>query len=486
MTTISRPVRTAFILPTGGLLIAVLILKFGFWTIPGVIIAVVGALGLYRIEWGLYGLIFLLPFTAVEGKISDTLVQEFKRVLVLAIGAAWIVHILVERRTIRFPRLVMLPIVVLCSAAVLSVFRAPAPDVALSSTGRLLSYVAVYVVVTADVLADEQKVWMAVRVLLISATLTAVFGVYQLVAYFMGWPTFLDPFYQSEYLLPRVHSFMPEPLWLSNYLLVAFPIAFALYSWRERSWPALSMVAAAGCAVGIVISASRLGWASLLILGPLFVVLAGRSLRPSLLWGFVATLLVGLLPIVALWAHRFGSAQDFSEYVRAFATFGSTEHGEGDLQGHIRNLGLVWDAVRTCPVIGIGTNNVGFRFYADMPIAGPQISTTHNTYLDALIETGGVGLIAFATLLLAALNAAWRGFKAFGGRREGGLCFGICMGIVGMSLHLTNWSGWREAHVWFVLGLAFAARRAFTLSSQPAAEPSGTLSLIRPRSNMVA
>jgi O-antigen ligase len=462
VTAIPNSARTTFIVPAGALLIAALILKFGLWTIPGLIIAVVGALGLYRIEWGIYGLIFLLPFTAVEGKVSDTLVQEFKRVLVLAIGAAWIVHLLVERRTIRLPHRLMLPILMLCSAAVLSVFRAPAPGVALSSTGRLLAYILVYVIVTADVLADEKRIWIAVRVCLISATLTAVFGLYQLIAYFKGWPTFLDPFYQSEYLLPRVHSFMAEPLWLSNYLLVTFPIALALFCWRERSWPALSLLAAGSCIVGIVISASRLGWASLLIVSPMFVLVAGSCLRRGRLLGFSAALLVGLLPVLTLWTHAFGSARDFSDYVKAFATFGGSEHGEGDLEGHIQNLGLIGDALRTSPVIGVGTNNVGFRFYADMPIAGPQISTTHNTYLDALIETGGVGLLAFVALLLVGLSMAWRGFRAFGARKEGGLCFGICMGIIGMSLHLTNWSGWREAHVWFAIGLAFAAWQAFT------------------------
>jgi hypothetical protein len=167
------------------------------------------------------------------------------------------------------------------------------------------------------------------------------------------------------------------------------------------------------------------------------------------------------MPFVALWARSLGTPEDLFEYLKAFATFGSSEHGAGDLKGHLQNLGLIGDALRVSPIIGIGTNNIGFRFYPDLPIAGPQISTTHNTYLDVLIETGGAGLLSFAVLLFAALTSAWRGFRCYLQRQEGGLCFGVCMGIVGMSLHLTNWSGWREAHIWFAMGLAFAIEEAF-------------------------
>ncbi len=34
------------------------------------------------------------------------------------------------------------------------------------------------------------------------------------------------------------------------------------------------------------------------------------------------------------------------------------------------------------------------------------------------------------------------------------------MGMSGMAFHLTNWSGWREAHIWCAIGLAVAARQA--------------------------
>jgi O-antigen ligase len=116
-------------------------------------------------------------------------------------------------------------------------------------------------------------------------------------------------------------------------------------------------------------------------------------------------------------------------------------------------------------VIGIGTNNVGYEFYELMPIAGPQISATHNTYLDLLIETGGVGAVSFLLALGAACGAVWRSYRQLGPARGGGLSLGIWLGMLGMAFHLANWSGWREAHIWFAIGLAVAA--SLTLIGSP-------------------
>jgi hypothetical protein len=84
-----------------------------------------------------------------------------------------------------------------------------------------------------------------------------------------------------------------------------------------------------------------------------------------------------------------------------------------------------------------------------------------------MIETGGVGLLAFLALLAGALTATWRGFRRAGANSEGALFLGSWLAIIGMAFHLTNWSGWREAHVWFALGLAAACQNAWGASRRP-------------------
>jgi O-antigen ligase/polysaccharide polymerase Wzy-like membrane protein len=458
------PLLTMLLL--GPPLIAFLIVIYGPWTLPVVAVAAVGALALYRLDWAMYAVILLLPFTAIEGDYNayQEVIQSFKRVAVAALAGAWLIHVAIRARTPRFPRWLILPFLVLAAATGLSVLRAPEPGIALTSTARLLTYLLVYVVIVADVLRRPEDVWRAVRMLLLAAVVTSAFAFYQLVAYFSGWPTFMNPFYETQYVLPRVHSFMREPLWLSNYLLTVLPIALALFCWRAPRWTGLAAVTIAASGLGLLLATSRLGWASALVMGFLFIVVAHRFVRLPRFGWVVGALLLSLVAASSFWLREFGSIREMSKYVADFATFASPEHGEGDLEAHVRLVGLVPQALRTSPLIGIGTNNVGFKFYHDMNLERPRLSTTHNTYLDAMMETGGLGLAAFLSIVIGALVAAWRGFKSAGARSEGALFLGIWLGIVGMAFHLTNWSGWREAHVWFALGLAYACHSAFQRS----------------------
>ncbi len=451
------------ILLLGAPLIAAAIVIYGVWTLPVFAVAGIGALAVYRLEWAMYAVIASLPFTAIEGDYNayQEVIQSFKRVVVAALAGAWLIHVAVGARRPRFPQWLLLPFLVLATAAGLSAFRAPEPGIALTSTARLLSYLLVYVVVVTDVLRRPEDVWRAVKIMLVAATVTSLFAFYQLVAHFNGWPTYMNPFYETQYVLPRVHSFMREPLWLSNYLLTVLPIALALFCWRVPRWTGLSGVALAASGLGLLLATSRLGWASTLVMGVFFIAVAHPFVRIARLSWVVTALLLSLTAASAFWIREFGSVREMSEYVANFATFASPEHGEGDLDAHVRLVGLVPEALRTSPIIGIGTNNVGFKFYHDMNLEGPRLSTTHNTYLDALMETGGLGLAAFLSVLLGALTAAWRGFRSSASRSEGALFIGIWLGIIGMAFHLTNWSGWREAHIWFAFGLAFAAREAF-------------------------
>lgn len=452
----------------GAPLIAFLILVYGAWTLPVVAVAAVGGVALYRLDWALYAVILLLPFTAIEGDYNayQAIIQGFKRVVVAALAIAWLIHVAVGARTPRFPRWLIPPFVALAVAAGLSVLRAPEPGIALSSTARLLTYLLLYVIIVVDVLRRPEDVWRAVRMILLAAVVTSLFAFYQLVAYFQGWPTYMNPFYETQYVLPRVHSFMREPLWLSNYLLTVLPIALALFCWRAPRWSGLAAVTIAASGLGLLLATSRLGWASSLVMGFFFILVAHRVVRLSRFGWVVGALLLSLIAASSFWLREFGSLREMSQYVADFATFASPEHGEGDLDAHVRLVGLLPLAVRTSPVIGIGTNNVGFKFYHEMNLEGPRLSTTHNTYLDAMAETGGLGLAAFLWIVVGALGSAWRGFRSAGARSEGALFLGAWLGIIGMSFHLTNWSGWREAHVWFALGLACACREAFRTQPQ--------------------
>lgn len=271
------------VIPVGALMIAIIILSFGMWTLPAAAVIIVGIVAFLRLDWALYALVFLLPVTAIKGMSAghNQTVQGFKRLLILELALAWLVHLFVTRRPVYLPRRVLVPLMLFSTAALASILRAPEPKVALTSTGRLLSYCLVYVVITMNVIRSPQDVWRVIRVLLVAAALTSLFAVYQLLAHFVGWNTLLNPSYEVVYLIPRVHGFMTEPLHLANFLLLVCPIAIALYAWRVGTWPLLTGSAGALSLIGIVLAASRSGWGVLVLSALLFLGLEGSSTRAS-------------------------------------------------------------------------------------------------------------------------------------------------------------------------------------------------------------
>lgn len=455
----------ALALPVGAALLALLILTIGLWALPVLAIATVCVVGLVRPLWAFYFLVLVLPLTSIGGMASNYhgVVQDFKKALVVGLIATWVLHVLIRRKPVLMPPRVLWPMLIFSAAAFASVARAIEPGLALTSTMRLISYCVAYVLVTINLLRTPEQIWTTIRILMVSGALTGAFAAYQLGAHFVGLPTLLNPSYEVFYAIPRVHSWMTEPLHLSNFLLFVAPLGLALYGWRMGRWPRLAFAAAAASVIGIVIAASRAGWGSFAVAISVFALLARGSLRPSrmLVLGAAVVLAVGVAG-ASVWSRGFGSVDELTSYLADFVTFRDQESGQGDLRGRLQNIALVTRAIETSPIIGIGTNNVGFRFYQYMTIGEPRISSSGNTYLDTFIETGAVGLAGFVALLIAGLASAWKGFRRLRDRPEGAACFGLFVGLFAMSLHINFYGSltW-AAHTFFGIGLCIAAGRVF-------------------------
>jgi hypothetical protein len=458
-------VTSTIILLIGAAIAGYLITTIEEWSLAVAAVILVAAAAVYRPQWGLAVLVLLLPFTAIEGSAEaggyGKVIQDFKKVAAVGVLMAWGLRLLLRRRSIDLPLSAALPLGVLGVAAGFSALRAPEPDVAFTSSARLLLYIGVYVVMLIDLTQDADDVWRLIKVQFLSASIAAGFAIYQFVAHFAGWPTFLNPIYETDYVLPRVHSFMQEPLWFSNFLLTVIPASAALYTWRAGRWPWSAGTTAGLTSTALILAASRLGWACGALGAVLFLAVALKYMRPQRLLVVVAVGIVALTAAGSMWARKFGSAEEMGRYVADFATFASPEGGRGDLEGHLRMLPLIAEGLRTTPLIGVGTNNVGFRFHQEMGLEQPRISTTHNTYLDIFLETGGLGLLGFLGLLLVSLTVGLRRAVICGAQAEGALMFGLVIGVLTMAVHLSNWSGWREAHVWYAFGMTIAAARAF-------------------------
>jgi O-antigen ligase len=133
------------------------------------------------------------------------------------------------------------------------------------------------------------------------------------------------------------------------------------------------------------------------------------------------------------------------------------------------------------PIVGIGVNNfqIAEPHFALRPGNVTRVTylvdtpaPVHNTYLQLLVETGVIGLIAFLAVVTASLRSAWlaaRLFEASGRPTYAQLARAILMGTIGMLaaiFFITAGDDWR---LWILLGLGPAL---LTLARRTA--PAGT------------
>lgn len=229
--------------------------------------------------------------------------------------------------------------------------------------------------------------------------------------------------------------------------LIAFGGAVALH-WDDRR---VRIIAAAASLVGaavVVLSFSRGGY---LALGAVVVGLAISHRRRGLLLagGVIAAVVLLLIPTIR---HRVGTEVDLS-------------NGHNTLVGRFHLWSVALQMLRTRPVFGAGLS--GFS-----TAIGPYWNQTnidrytypHNIVLNFWTETGILGVLSFAAILIVGFVLSWRAWKGGGAWRPVGL--GVMLALVGVVVHglvdVPYWKNDLSLEFWALLGLVLAPAVART------------------------
>lgn len=150
-----------------------------------------------------------------------------------------------------------------------------------------------------------------------------------------------------------------------------------------------------------------------------------------------------------------------------YAALWDAKVAEGDLS----RVGI-WDQALTLfhqsPILGTGP--AGYAAYNMSVYLGSQYSmSTHSNYIDIVIETGIVGVVAFAWFLITLLVVGWQARTRWRAGFTGGFAQGAFGGLIGVCVAMTlgDWfipfvynqtiAGFRyTAHSWVFLGFLAA------------------------------
>jgi len=252
--------------------------------------------------------------------------------------------------------------------------------------------------------------------------------------------------------------FFPQNMygWLFS-TFTPFLYALLVDPMTKRRWPAAVGILVVWSAAAI--NGSRGSWVGLAG-GLLLFLLLYLRVYPQRYRGLLMIILIcaGFLGLITLAPDRVVAAVS-----QRYATF---QHIEEDKTYLARRL-MVQKGLRlfqSSPIVGVGPARWTKEYIPlDIPEqlggwqsqASYQRKTSHNSYVALLAETGLVGTIPFALLLL---TLVWRGYGAMLQLAKGGALWamGVYTAFVGMSIHLWVLAGLTGTSTWVMYGLVGA------------------------------
>lgn len=365
----------------------------------------VGLLAYRRPALGVGALILCVPFAEAR-YIVGTSITVPKAAL-----AGFVIALIVHRTSLRVlserpVRALLLGFGAILAAIVLSVLHAQHADAVAREFVKWLAYAVVFVAVVVGFAydPDDRPIWTA---LIAVAFIEAAEAGFQLLfgaasGVFVG-----------THQVPRVAGSLEGPNQFAGWLNLLLPVLFARMLTDRNRWLVAATVL---CALAEAATLSRSGIVAAVVGAAvvLFVTRPARGVRLGFAFGAVAfaAILVTVGLAVGLEARFFSLA-------------------EVPQPDHLGTRAILWSAAldlwRSSPLVGIGAGNFEF----DVGMAGhPEVRTHANSlYLQALSETGLVGLAATAFMLWTVFSTFARSFS----RRP--LLIGVFAGNVALALH---------------------------------------------------
>ena len=304
----------------------------------------------------------------------------------------------------------------------------------------MISFVIFYFVII-NTVTTKKQLMMILNVLIVVATLTAVYGIYQYVngdVYSKAW---LDG-EMFEEIKMRVYSTLENPNVYGEYLLFIIPIIASLL-WTEKGWKkklfyfvclgitgiALILTFSRGCYLGIIFAIFILA----IIIDKRFIFLG------------IALLLLSPFILPDAIINRFmsiGNMADSSTSYRVYIWMGT--------------LAMLKDFWLSGVGMGITSFNTIYPIYSYNNIVAPH---SHNLYLQVIVEYGIVGFIVMAGVMYNYFKELFISMKVKKDIVTGGLMAGM-LGFLLQSMTDHTWYNYRVFMMfWVIVGISIVSSK---------------------------
>jgi O-antigen ligase len=369
------------------------------------LVAVVFFAGLLRrLEIGLLGLVFFLPFERIPSLDLAGVTVKINHLIGFAVVLTWLMLVLAGQRLIR-PNPLILPTLLFLMTLALSVVGAENSQRAIL-TSLATGFSLALSLIIPQILVRKDQLKPLLNVLALTSLIAAGFGLYQFIGDLLGLPvtlTGLDPGYTKVVFgFPRIQAFSQEPLYFGNFLLLPISLGLAYLILPKAPWSRTWLFSGlALLGLVFIFTLSRGAFLGLVASLVFLVVILGKHLvTPKLAAiSLVSLALIGSLTTGVLRLVSPNALQNFTEHL-AIQDFGKGDSTVGRLSTWYQAIDL-W---QESPWIGTGPGNFGpatLGYPENTPARGWPI--VNNQYFETLAETGILGFISFLILFLTLL-----------------------------------------------------------------------------------
>lgn len=317
-----------------------------------------------------------------------------------------------------------------------------------------------------QLLTNRPLLVRVVRVLIASAAVVGLFGMFQFVGDLIGLPrglTLIDiGFSKVVFGFPRIHAFSLEPLYLGNYLLLPLSLLAALLLMDVRTRLPKLLLLGLFLLLGIVLvlTVSRGAYAA----AGVSVLLLAMSLPREVLQPRHLLAVGGLLVIVAGASYGFLASSESTEGTTALENFQrhvllEDFQGSASGEGRLYSFTQAYELWNTHRWLGVGPGNFGpaTRNYPDPKVdSAPGI--TNNQYLEVLAETGLVGFGVLFVLVLSLILRSMVALRQTVDPLVRAVLIGGTAAFVGMLVQYNFFSTLYIIHIWVTVGFLLAVQ----------------------------
>lgn len=405
---------------------------------------------------GMYLLAWFLPFERIGSVDVAGVTIRISQVIAIITLVVWIGRGFMLNKFKLRPYPIGLPIALFVIISVLSIIHTPNLERSLLVLTFTLFTIGVSIALP-NVVRQQRQVLLVIQVLLISACVVSIFGLFQFVGDISGLSTSLTGLreqYTKDILgFPRIQATALEPLYFANYLLIPFSIVLALLLSKTRTFkPSYLFAVVALTSINLILTVSRGGyiaWAVVLV--ALGVYYFKALLRPRMIIALTSIALVVLVVTI-----RF---LNITEQVDTFKQHITNVFDGASYVERVETFSLAYDMWLEHPWIGYGPGSFG-PYAALHPLRAPTegYKIVNNEYIELLAETGILGLAAFGVVIFSLFIRSWKALRRGTNPELKAILVGLVMALLGIVVQYNTFSVLYIMHIWFTIGMLIAVQ----------------------------